>query len=298
MNPNYSGPKKDINPKDLGTYEAVPSFFPGMPGRWVLEPKLDGMWVEVCVEKYALSFKSRRSIEPETVYTEGLSNIRLPLPVGTIFCGELEAGTDRATKAFESSGFYSLHLFDIIQLGEESLRDKPQYERRQTLEFLYKEIQFLTMHIPGRIQLVPSMSNLFAQRYDYYVKNGGEGVVLKDITAPYSSGKTDNMVRCKEWITDDFILMEIGETDSGAPTGVWGQYHNGKLVYVMRAQPLKDMDVLKPEHCGHLVAEFRGCGRQSSGTLRSAQFIRRRRDKPMKDCILKNSGNKTPTRRK
>lgn len=293
MNSNYSGPKTDIQASDLGKYEN---------GLWVLEPKMDGMWVEFKPNNpksgIPHTFLSRRSIAPEGSYTKELANIELPFPGGTTFCGELEAGTDRATKAFERKGFYSLHLFDILQFGPEDMRDKPQHERRSVLEHVYKEIQFLTMHLPGRIQLVPSMSNLFKQRYDHFVNNGGEGVVLKNINATYEQGKTENMVRCKEWLTDDFILMEIGKTDGGAPTGVWGQYHKGELVYVMRAQPLRDMEVLKPENCGHLVAEFKGCGRQSSGTLRSAQFVRRRRDKPVKDCILKNSGDKIPMRKK
>lgn len=283
MNHNYCGPKIDIQSEDLSKYEDK---------GWVLEPKIDGMWVEFTVQsnknKPQHSFLSRKNITPETIYTKELSQIVLPLPEGTVLCGELEAGTDRATQAYKAKGYYSLYLFDIIKLGSMYVTNLNFKERRQTLETVFKEIEFCTMHLPGRFNLVPCMPNLFQSRHEHIINTGGEGSILKRLDAKYQSGKTEDIIRCKAHLTDDFVLMGIESTAGGDLTGTWGQYFNGKLQYVMRAQP-KDMKLLNPNNFGKLVAEFKGWGRQSSGTLRSAQFIRARDDKDPEDCVLKKA---------
>lgn len=287
MDSNYSGPKNDIDPVYLDRYEET--------GLWVLEPKMDGMWIQFETSESGNIIASRQGIKPNDKHIKDI-NIPLLLPHGTILCGELVAGTDRATKMHK--GIYPMYIFDMIQFGGDSLRQDSYEARRSKLESVFQDILFGSMHIPGLFNLVPSFDNSFRARYEWVIKHGGEGVVLKRVGAKYSPGKTEDMIRCKEWLTDDFVLMELGKTDSGDVTGVWGQYHNGELIYVMRAQPRSDMSVLQPHNCGTLVAEFKGCGRQSSGTLRSAQFVRVRNDKPREECVLQNTGGKLPTRKK
>ncbi len=282
MNEYYSGPKSSINPENLDEYCNA--------NVWSLEPKIDGMWVQLTVGTTKHTFTSRAGLAPAPEYIRGLQNMVLPLSPGSVLCGELECGTDRATQRYKESGYYSLHLFDVINYQGTDLRDTHQKGRRAALEAIYNEIQFASMHIPGRIQIVPSFTNLFKHRYDYLVRNGGEGIVLKRTDAKYGQGKNDTMVRCKATATDDFVLMDIGKTDSGDLTGIWGQYHNGQLVYVMRAQPRANMYILRPESIG-VVAEFKGWGHQSSGTLRSAQFVRTRTDKTAQECLLNNIGD-------
>lgn len=290
MNNNYSGPKLDIYSSNLDRYEET--------GLWVLEPKMDGMWVQFeCSRKDGNVILSRKSIRPADKYTADI-DIPLPVPHGTVIIGELEAGTDRATKSRNRSGVYGLHMFDILQLGSTCLRHLSYIERREQLEIVAKDIMFYTMDRPGLFNLVPYFEELFLARYSHLHHIDAEGAVLKRKDAVFQPGKTDDMVRCKQWLTDDFVLMEVGETDGGDLTGVWGQYHNGELIYVMRAQPRGCMDILTDNNCGTLVAEFKGRDRQSSGTLRSAQFVRVRDDKPKEECVLQNEGGKIPTRKK
>jgi len=277
-NPNYSGPKDDIHPENIDRY--------WLDNKWSLEPKLDGMWVQMTIGNTKHKFLSRSGIAPAPKYTKGLEDITMPMSPGSVIVGELECGTDRATKRYEETGYYALHLFDVLDYMGQDMRDKAQSERRAALEVLFNEIQFATMHIPGRIQIVPSFNNLFKHRYDWLVRNGGEGVVLKLKGAKYISGKNESMVRCKDTATDDFVLMGVGKTDGGELTGCWGKFNNENVLqYVMRCQP-KDPSILTEENFGKMVGEFKGWGKQLGGTLRHAQFIRVRKDKLAEECTI------------
>jgi len=289
MNNNYSGPKADITEEELSKYEESEL--------WVIEPKMDGMWIQFESTTEGNVILSRKGIRHSNSYIKDI-DMQLPVPPGTVICGELDAGTDRATKARNRNGFHGMYMFDLIQYGDQDMRSFCYRLRRQKLEEVAKEIMFYTMHAPGLFNLVPSFDSFFLARHQHLIANGAEGSVLKHLEAGYRPGKTDDMVRCKQWLTDDFVLMEVGETDGGDLTGVWGQYHNGELIYVMRAQPRGCMDILTDNNCGTLVAEFKGRDRQSSGTLRSAQFVRVRDDKPKEECVLQNEGGKVPTRKK
>lgn len=283
----YLGPDSEIQAEDLDKYEDE--------GGWVLEPKVDGMWSMLEVNNKSGHFmKSRDARTPEIgSVADELREIKLVVPEKTIFAGEFEGATQWATQTSEASGFKRDHLFDVPRIGDDDIRSWPWFRRRPKLEELYASM--MKGHddrVKTRFLLVPYYEKDFRRVYDETIRDGFEGVVLKRKDSTYqtsrSDGKTDEWLRCKRWLTGDYVLYDIGWTDGGMygeprPTGQWGLFKKGQLVKVMQANCPKEL--LTSENIGCLVAEFKGWAKFKSGALRHATFVRTRVDKSPEDCV-------------
>lgn len=288
----YLGPGIEVMPDMLHKYET---------GDWILEPKIDGMWCMLEVaEKGQPHVLNSRDAKTGPIMGSNLGDLHLqplPFPPGTILVGELEAATQAAKSHVDEQGFRRLHVFDIPIFGSGAMfKSMTLHKRRKAMHDVYEKFQKRSsVDVLERFPLLPLYTENFQYEYDRVVGEGGEGVVLKRLDSTYQTkradGKTDAWLRCKKWITHDFVLM--GETDTpggvhSAPkkTGVWGLYDSkGRLKPVMRASP-KPIDLLRPENYGVLVAEFMGWAHFKSGALRHGQMVRVRTDKPPEACLI------------
>jgi hypothetical protein len=285
----YLGPDEEIQPSALDTYEGS--------GLWIAQPKMDGMWAMLEVHNPANGLPHfLKSRDANTSAVDGSNNggfptLTLPagIPEGTILVGELEAASEWAKEQVEARGYRKIYLFDMPRWGNEDLRDLPLEVRLNRLASAY----VILANDPGtkdRFSLVSTHVANFKRLYDAWVALGGEGLVLKRKGTTYrtnrSDGKTEEQVRCKRMITEDYVLVGIGKTPKGQPAGLWGLYSDGKLVEIF--QKGCPVGLLKPEYVGKIVCEFKGWKRFKSGALQHAQFLRVRRDKSPDMCVFKN----------
>jgi hypothetical protein len=288
--PTYLGPGVDIEVNDLASYERR--------GGFIIEPKVDGMWCELTVgdpDRGKPHRLNSRDGTTEPISGSNLGDIHLqtiPLPEHSIIIGELEAATEWAVEQAGERGFRRLHLFDIIRIGDQFLHELPWVERKGKLNGLCCEMN--TWRDESRFVNVEVQYDSFEKRYHEWIEFGYEGVVLKPPQSVYSThrsdGKTDQWIRCKRWVTGDYVLCGLEFTPGGkykGPelTGAWGLYKNGKLERVMKAAP-PDPSLLRKENIGKLVVEFKGWAKFRSGALRHAQAIRVRMDKGPRSCTL------------
>jgi ATP-dependent DNA ligase len=280
----YLGPDLEIKVDDLDKFEKQ--------GKWIIEPKHDGMWVMLAVgdpAKGKLHTLKSRDAKTGTVggaNAGDLVEVPLPLPEGSILVGELEAATETSTKLFAKYGHRRVHLFDFPKGPGGDHRKLAWTGRREMLKLAYAAFDD---HAKSRFPIVQAYEDKFRERYEAWLEAGLEGCVLKRKDSVYwtprSDGKTDLWHRCKKRVTEDYVLCGIGKTKGGQPAGLWGLYKGGKLTEVFQKQcPEK---FLIPANVGKLVAEFMGWQRMDSGALRHAQFVRVRTDKTPAMCIHK-----------
>ena len=288
----YLGPGVEVMPDMLHKYET---------GDWLLEPKIDGMWCMLEVaEKGRPHVLNSRDAKTGPIMGSNLGDLHLqslPFPPGTILVGELEAATQAAKTHVDKQGFRRLHIFDIPRIGVGGrVGSMPLRTRHIEVAKIYEHFRKQTPNdVVERFPLLPAYTENFRYEYDRVTGEDGEGVVLKHLDSIYGTkradGKTDAWLRCKKWVTYDFVLMGETATPGGvqsAPkkTGVWGLYDaKGSLKPVMKAPP-KPIDLLRPENYGVLVAEFMGWAHFKSGALRHGQFVRVHPDKSPEACRI------------
>lgn len=294
----YLGPDMEIKPETLDEYEKT--------GLYVIQPKVDGMWCCDTVgnppEGRPNVLKSRDARTPE-ITGENAGDFRsLDMTAAvqecSILVGELEAASQWAAQQARERGFRRIHLFDVVQIGRvNDLRNLNTLERYVALTHIHKKLVILGLG--DRFLLVPMFTDKFRARYDQWIKEGYEGCVIKLKNSLYqtsrSDGKTNEWLRCKKHVTEDYVLVGIGQTPGGkfkapSPIGIWGLYIGGVLKPVMRGNcPPEYYD---PQFFGKLVCEFRGWEKFESGSIRHAQFVRVREDKPPEQCVLRvNDGS-------
>lgn len=287
----YTGPGLNLKrPEELESFEEV--------GGYIIQPKIDGMWTCLDVGGHnGKNLLNSRDASTGPILSDNagdLPEMSLPVPVGTVLIGELEAATQWATKQAKQRGFRRLHLFDVAKVGSDDCRDLPFIERQALLVQLHRSM--VASKIDDKFPLVPYFKDRFLARYRKWIEQGYEGSVLKHIDSTALptrlDGKIREWARCKKMVTGDFVLMGLEWTDGGqygAPklTGVWGQYSEDLLVRVMRSGAPKGL--LKEEYIEKLVCEFKGWERMDSGALRHAQFLRTRPDKMPEHCLLDSS---------
>lgn len=177
------------------------------PGdEWAYEPKLDGFRAIVVTGESGTELHSR-SGKPLTRYFP-----ELVFPVGeAILDGEIVVRDDRGREDFAALS-QRIHpaasrirrlaeetpaqfvAFDLLRQRDESLLELPFAERRARLEALAGEALELT-ELTGD----PAVAERWlAER---------EGVVAKDLTAPYRTGERIGMVKIKRIRTMDCVVM-------------------------------------------------------------------------------------------
>ena len=175
--------------------------------QWAYEPKYDGFRAIVFADGDAVTVQSRAG-KPLGRYFPELSFA----PGRYVIDGEIviDGGADGAQDfgalqqrihpaesrinrlAAETPARYI--AFDLLALGDESWLSRPFADRRAALEELVREPVSVTPWTQSEVDAEPWLRNT-------------EGVVAKDLTAPYRPGQRTGMVKIKRVRTIDAVLV-------------------------------------------------------------------------------------------
>jgi len=112
--------------------------------------------------------------------------------------------------------------FDLLALDDESLLDKPFAQRRRLLE----------TERPGAVDLTPLTRAL--DDTEPWLR-GGEGVVAKDLGAPYRPGQRTGMFKIKRLRTIDAVVVGYrpGKEESSVGSLILGLYDEAGKLHVV-----------------------------------------------------------------
>lgn len=186
-------------------------------------------------------------------------------------------------------GEVEFYVFDILKSQGVEITDHSMKFRRQVLEEMFSvEGDF------GKVHLVKQFTGNKKSYFDEIVKNGGEGIMLKNLHATYKGGNrpSDTWVKVKKVATYDAIATGASE-GQGKYVGTLGalkisQYINGELKEVGQISGMTDAKrkefwerIQKGEQW---VVEFEAQERTDYHHYRHPQYKQDRPEKPLKDC--------------
>lgn len=216
--------------------------------RYVAEEKIDGCRSLEFIGVMGNHFTSRRLSDRTYRYNENtaqvphLANLHLPELQGTVIDGEFVCPKARidtgktttlnglqATVAIlalnpkdaervqrEQDAWLVFKVFDLLQFKGQDWTHYNQASRRNQLVVI---VEFIKAKYPDcKIELVPVVLTDKKAFYDETVRKGGEGIMLKDIDAPYeaSSSRTKAMFKVKRFEEIDGFVTGFASGEIGA----------------------------------------------------------------------------------
>ena len=287
---------------------------------YIVEKKLDGSRYILYLDE-TCRLLSRRISEVTGKYVDKTLNCphltRVIIPEefwGTVLDGEMVhphseksdsttsimgCNADEAVERQKKYGWLQFCLYDVPRLSNEDLRQRPLKERKEKLSELVKKLK---KYIP----VIEHPSFPATQAKDLYEKTiaeGGEGVMMKDLNAPYGKG----WWKVKKVITWDVVIMgyAAAKKTSKKVNGkisttafhqkgligaiVFGAYKDGKLVELgtcsgMTESIRRELSINGKDYVGQVI-EIKFQERTKSGAFRHARFVRFRKDKAACQCI-------------
>jgi ATP-dependent DNA ligase len=272
---------------------------------WVAEMKLDGH--RVLIGRDVAWSRIGKNVK-------NLQHITTVAPEGTLLDGELlpmsgAEGSDRVSHLRAENptdlGFFA---FDIIYHEGTYVGDLSWTQRRTLLESVVEGIEkyFLSPLYYMTDHTIEALMNLAAER-------GHEGIMLKNMSAPYKANSRSAWVKHKFTDTHDVVIVdcnakpsewrvrpgEVGtdgvlypnglHTDPwskgyvGLNYGFYDQQGNLRVVGSLgETGPKEEME----KYVGR-VAEVKGYGQYPTGALRHPVLERWREDKLPEDCVFK-----------
>jgi ATP-dependent DNA ligase len=198
---------------------------------WAYEPKLDGFRAIVFVDGDEFYIQSRGG-KPFNRYFPELSFA----PGRWVLDGELVIRDAEGNLEFDSMQERihpaesriemlskqipaSYVVFDLLAEGDEVLCERPLRERRERLEAIAAE---------AGLELTPL--NADAEQAERWL-NSIEGVMAKDLSAPYVPGKRKGMAKVKRERTIDCVVMgwRPGKEEGTVGSLILGLYDDGEL---------------------------------------------------------------------
>lgn len=198
---------------------------------WAYEPKLDGFRAIVFVDGDEFYIQSRGGKDlnryfPELKFAPGRWVLDGELVIrdgdGNL---EFDALQERIHPAQSRIDLLSKQIpagyivFDLLAEGDESLCERPLRERRERLEAIAPQ---------AGLELTPL--TLDAEQAERWLASI-EGVMAKDLTAPYMPGKRKGMAKVKRERTIDCVVMgwRPGKEEGTVGSLILGLYDDGEL---------------------------------------------------------------------
>jgi len=296
--------------------------------QYVGEQKLDGSRYTLHVEVGGNRFTSRHESKKTGLFTEKTDNIPHLRDLfvnenedvnleGCIFDGEIVRGNlcskssevtkimgalpEKAVSLQRETGWVDYYVFDILYDKGKDIRSLPYESRRAILLDYLSPLADPTKHL----NIIPVEHQDKEQFYQDIIAQGGEGVILKDVKAPYAK----NWAKVKRVATWDVIITgfeeptKITKKVSGEESTsrfydngwigaiVCGQWFGGKLINFGSCSGMED--ALREEisrnreaYLGRVI-EIEAQERFKTGRFRHPRFLRFRPDKNAEDCVYR-----------
>lgn len=210
-------------------------------GDWLLEPKLDGFWLQTYTAETETWAWLRSGVRTEERIPHIAEWLDVNLPPATRMVGELvlEDGTARqgsrlvhkrlrsTKRSPQDAGCLDLSfaVFDCLEFAGEDVSGEPYHFRRQFIE--------TRLAHRGPVRLVSARQPTL-ENYQALLAEGFEGGILKDESHRYRPGQRGSgVIKLKSEETVDVVVMDVGE-GTGEFAGmagflVIGQYRDGIL---------------------------------------------------------------------
>jgi len=274
---------------------------------YVVQEKLDGMRAVIHICKNGLRIFSRsagvndysRPLE-KTGALPHLASLRFPNLAGTVLDSEiLLPGQDSATLAGTvhrknsngDSKLVKIFVFDVLKYFTHDLMEQNLKYRISILGIIQRKLR------SPHVIILPYAYSTEAKwtLYNKVLANGDEGVMLKNLHAPYIQGgrPASNWYKQKKSATFNCVVMGFtkgaGKFNSQIGAVRFGQYVNGALRELGQASGMTDaVRTDMSENPGSWIGKvisIKGMERLRSGAIRHPQFGGMRSDKNPADCI-------------
>jgi ATP-dependent DNA ligase len=198
---------------------------------WAYEPKLDGFRAIVFVDGDEVYIQSRggkpfNRYFPELSFAPGRWVLDGELVIrdadGALEFDSMQERIHPAESRIEMLSKQipaSYIVFDLLAEGDEVLCERPLRERRERLEAIAAKAE---------LELTPLNSD--AEQAERWL-NSIEGVMAKDLSAPYVPGKRKGMAKVKRERTIDCVVMgwRPGKEEGTVGSLILGLYDGGEL---------------------------------------------------------------------
>jgi ATP-dependent DNA ligase len=208
---------------------------------------------------------------------------------------------EKAIALQKEHGYLKYRLFDSPQVCGEDISKLSDRKRREKLLEIIPKLQ---KYIKGEV-IPRSPATEAKSMYEFIVGRGGEGVMLKDLDAPYGRG----WYKVKKVKTWDVVIMgyedpkETSEKTDGSVSEtrlhkkgwigaiIFGFYVNGELKKFgtcggIPDAVLEELSKNKKKNIGRAI-EIKAQERTKKGKFRHPRFVRFRDDKDATQCVDK-----------
>ena len=281
---------------------------------WLHEYKYDGYRLLLSVGEGGATAWTRNGKDWSDKF-KALVKAASSLPPGTMIDGEAVALDDKGKPSFQllqstlkdqKGANLAFYAFDLLVEGGEDIRRLSNIERKERLAALLRGVNPPLLygdHVVGKGEAL----------FDAICKEGGEGIIAKRASAPYSVSRSRNWLKVKCIQRQEFIIVGWSESDKrrGFRSLLLGLQEGKTLTYagkvgtgfdtkmiddlMERMRPLEvdaaPLDVPRADRKGahwlrpEMVAEIAFTEFTSDGILRHPSFIALREDKPAEQVV-------------